>query len=240
EAGESVRRYASRSWAYLVETWRDFRQRLEATPEGRRTELTRQRWLLILLRELGFEKVSPTPAGGITVDGTRYPVSHTWEEVPVHLLGWGTPLDTRTRGVPGAAGAAPQSMLQRLLNVSDRHLWALLSNGARLRLLRDSTSLAGSAYVEFDLEAIFDGELYSDFVLLYLICHSSRFAPRDPEVGAASCWLENWRTHAAEQGVRALTQLRDGVEEAIRLLGTGFLDHAANSGLRGALERHEL
>jgi hypothetical protein len=174
------------------------------------------------------------------VDGTGYPVSHTWREVPVHLLGWHTPLDTRSKGVAGAAGAAPQSLVQRLLNVSDRHLWALLSNGGRLRLLRDSTSLAGSAYVEFDLEAIFDGELYSDFVLLYLTCHSSRFLPQDQQVGPASCWLEQWRSHAAEQGVRALDQLRGGVEEAIRLLGGGFLDHPANHGLREQLRGAEL
>lgn len=240
QAGESVRRYASRSWPYLLETWREYRRQLDAAPAGRHTEVTRQRWLLILLRELGFDQLSPTPAGGITVDGTGYPVSHTWREVPVHLLGWGTPLDTRSKGVAGAAGAAPQSLVQRLLNVSDRHLWALLSNGSRLRLLRDSTSLAGSAYVEFDLEAIFDGELYSDFVLLYLICHSSRFVPQDEEVGPASCWLEQWRGHAAEQGVRALEQLRDGVEEAIRLLGGGFLDHPANHGLREQLRTSEL
>jgi hypothetical protein len=240
QAGESVRRYASRSWPYLLETWRELRRQLDNAPTSRHTELTRQRWLLILLRELGFDRVSPTPAGGITVDGTGYPVSHTWHGVPLHLLGWNTPLDTRSKGVAGAAGAAPQSLVQRLLNVSDRHLWGLLSNGARLRLLRDSTSLAGSAYLEFDLAAIFDGELYSDFVLLYLTCHSSRFVPQDEPVGPASCWLEQWRGHAAEQGVRALDQLRGGVEEAIRRLGTGFLDHPANHGLRGALERQVL
>ena len=67
-------------------------------------------------------------------------------------------------------------MLQELLNRDDAYLWAILSNGATLRLLRDSTALVGSSYVEFDLEAIFDGELFSDFVLLYLTCHESRFA----------------------------------------------------------------
>lgn len=240
QAGESVRRYASRSWAYLVDTWRDFRKQLKDAPTSRHTELTRQRWLLILLRELGFDRVSPTPAGGITVDGASFPVSHTWQQVPVHLLGWGTALDVRSKGVAGAAGAAPQALVQRMLNVSDEHLWALLSNGATLRLLRDSTSLAGTAYVEFDLEAIFDGERYSDFVLLYLTCHSSRFVPQDPEVGPASCWLETWRDHAHERGVRPLEQLRGGVEEAISLLGTGFLDHPSNQGLRGQLASGEL
>ena len=58
-------------------------------------------------------------------------------------------------------------MVQELLNRTDEHLWALLANGLRLRLLRDSTALAGSAFVEFDLEAIFDGELFAEFLLLW-------------------------------------------------------------------------
>ena len=94
-------------------------------------------------------------------------------------------------------------MVQELLNVSDAHLWALLSNGLTLRLLRDSTSLVGSAYVEFDLEAIFDGEIFADFLLLYALCHQSRLEVRDPEKGPASCWLETWRTESLESGTRA-------------------------------------
>ena len=90
-------------------------------------------------------------------------------------------------------------MLQELLNRDDAYLWAILSNGATLRLLRDSTALVGSSYVEFDLEAIFDGELFSDFVLLYLTCHESRFAIQG-DGGPASCYLEQWRGFAARAG----------------------------------------
>jgi hypothetical protein len=53
-------------------------------------------------------------------------------------------------------------MVQELLNRSDDYLWAILANANTVRLLRDSTSLVGSAYVEFDLEAIFDGDLFAD------------------------------------------------------------------------------
>ena len=114
-----------------------------------------------------------------------------------------------------------------------------LSNGATLRLLRDSAALTGSAYVEFDLEAIFDGELFSDFVLLYLVCHESRFAVQG-DGGPASCYLEQWRSFAADQGERALDQLRNGVEQAIAILGTGFLSHPNNPQLRIRLGSGEL
>ena len=132
-----------------------------------------------------------------------------WGALPIHLLGADTELDRRTKGVAGAATAAPHSLVQELLNRSDDYLWAVLSNGRRLRLLRDNTSLTRAAYVEFDLEAMFDGQVFTDFVLLYLICYESRFAAHG-DGGPASCYLEQWR-FAAEQGQRALDQLRDGV-----------------------------
>src|SRR5690606_28821983 len=96
----------------------------------------------------------------------------------------------------------------------------------------DSTSLVGSAYVEFDLEAIFDGDLFADFLLLYTMCQVSRVETRDDEIGPASCRIEQWRTEAVENGSRALNLLRDGVVDALRTLGRGFLAHPANGELR--------
>src|SRR6202034_2806565 len=202
EGGESVRQQASRSWLYLVDVWQDFQRRISGdgsdAAEARSARVTRERWLRILLRELGFHHLEAD--GGVELDGKNFPVSHRSGHVPVHLLGWATDLDHKT---PRIAARAPQSMLQELLNRDDAYLWAILSNGATLRLLRDSTALVGSSYVEFDLEAIFDGELFSDFVLLYLTCHESRFALHG-DGGPASCYLEQWRGFAAEQGERAL------------------------------------
>ena len=231
ERGESVRRQASRSWLYLLEVWQDFKRRVEGpgAAEAVSARVTRERWLRILLRELGFHEMA---GGGFELEGKSFPVSHRSGHVPVHLLGWATDLDHKT---PHVAARAPQSMLQELLNRDDAYLWAILSNGATLRLLRDSTALVGSSYVEFDLEAIFDGELFSDFVLLYLTCHESRFAIQG-DGGPASCYLEQWRGFAAEQGERALDQLRNGVQQAISILGTGFLSHPANPHLRGRLD----
>ncbi len=233
---ESVREAASRAFDYLGSTWQAFaRERDRAIAEGRpMAGLTRDRWLLSLFRELAYGMLPTTPAGGIVVEDRSFKVSHLYGHVPVHLLGWGTDLDHRTKGVAGAADAAPQSMVQELLNRTDAHLWAILSNGRQLRLLRDSRSLAGSAYVEFDLELIFEEQLFSDFVLLYRLLHASRLTV-GPDEPPAACWLERWRTAAIEQGERALLGLRDGVRRAIDTLGTGFLRHPANDALRERL-----
>lgn len=235
---ESPREAASRAWTHLQASYRRFREDLATLSEqDPAVAVTRERWLAQLFGDLGYGRVPSTPAGGITAgegaSAKQYPVSHLWGSTPIHQLGWGVPLDTRSPGVAGAA-RAPHAMLQELLNRSDQHLWAILTNGRTLRLLRDSTTLTGFAYVEFDLEAMFDGELFAEFALLYLLVHQSRVEIAD---GAApsSCWLERWRTTAIGQGVRALTLLRGGVETALATLGTGFLQHPANSRLRDSL-----
>ena len=86
---------------------------------------------------------------------------------------------------------------------------------------------------------MFDGEVYSDFVLLWLIAHATRFLPRN-DGRPDSCWLETWSKEAAEQGVAALTDLRGGVEKALEILGQGFVSHPKNTALREALRKGEV
>ncbi|MGH3811894.1 MAG: Eco57I restriction-modification methylase domain-containing protein, partial [Pseudonocardiaceae bacterium] len=233
---ENVRQAATRVFDYLGGAWLAFtRERTKAQAEGRPlTNITRARWLLTVFDALGYGLLSTSPTGGLVVEDRAFPVSHVWEHVPIHLLGWGVDLDRRTKGVAGAAEAAPQSMVQELLNCSEQYLWAVVSNGGTLRLLRDSRSLAGSAYVEFDLELIFSEQLFPDFMLLFRLVHASRLAV-PPEAPPASCWLEQWRLDALKQGERALERLRAGVAQAITTLGTGFLRHPANGELRDRL-----
>ncbi|MFI2712228.1 Eco57I restriction-modification methylase domain-containing protein [Micromonospora sp. NPDC018662] len=229
----SVRDDAERHWDWLRAAWKELRTKLPAAPEADTpadpTGLARTQWLEHLFAELGFGRLTALGEAGITADdgGKTFPISHRWDRVPVHLAPWNATLDKR----PATGGVPPQSLVQECLNRSDAHLWGLLTNGRQLRLLRDSNALATAAYVEFDLEAIFDGELFSEFVLLYRLLHVSRFAVGE---GAApsTCWLEKWRTEAISSGVRALEQLRKGVQEAITTLGTGFLRHPDNQRLR--------
>lgn len=193
-----------------------------------------------MLTALDYGRVAPTSPGGLAVDDKTFPVSHLWGSTPIHLLGWNVLLDRRTAGVPGAAHRAPHAMVQDLLNRSDAYQWAILSNGRLLRLLRDSTSLTGQAYVEFDLESMFDADLYADFALLYLLVHQSRVEVERSVESVTRCWLERWRTTAVSQGVRALELLRGGVQDALVTLGTGFLQHPDNSVLRERLDGGEV
>jgi len=56
---------------------------------------------------------------------------------------------------------------------------------------------------------MFSGEVFSDFVLLWLVAHASRFAPYEAD-RPETCLLEKWTQIAEEQGTRALGDLRGG------------------------------
>lgn len=222
------------SYQRLLSQWRRFKGYLESNNGSASIAETRSRWLLPLFRELGYGQLQP--AESPQIDGREYPISHMWYHVPIHLVGWDIPLDQRSPGVAGAARMSPHSLVQTFLNASEDHLWGFVSNGRRLRLLRDNHALTRMAYVEFDLEAIFEGELYHDFALLWLICHESRLEGTPPE----NCILERWRTWAHAQGTRLLDRLRDGVETAIEVLGNGFLQAPGNQRLRDQLSEGAL
>ncbi|MCW8382767.1 Eco57I restriction-modification methylase domain-containing protein [Streptomyces justiciae] len=234
-ASVPVRDEAERAWEYLKPLWRDLRKALPSDPNtgapaADPTGRAGTDWLAQLFRKLDFGALTEVEAAGIPADSEpekRFPVSHRHGPALVHLIPWNQELDKR----PAAGQVPAQSMLQDCLNRTEAHLWAVLTNGRRLRLLRDSSSFSTAAYVEFDLEALFDGELFSEFVLLYSLLHASRFTVAE---GAApsGCWLEKWRTEAVTSGARALDQLRLGVQNALTVLGTGFLRHPENVRLR--------
>ncbi|MFD6420452.1 Eco57I restriction-modification methylase domain-containing protein [Streptomyces sp. NPDC060198] len=231
----AVRDEAERAWEYLKPLWRELRAALPTDPKtgapaADPTGRASSDWLSQLFRKLDFGALTEIGPEGIPADAdteTRFRVSHRHGPALLHLIPWNQEPDKR----PAAGQVPPQSLVQDCLNRTEAHVWAVLTNGRTLRLLRDSSSFATAAYVEFDLEAIFGGELFSEFVLLYCVLHASRFEVAE---GAApsGCWLEKWRTEAVTSGARALDQLRLGVQQALTVLGTGFLRHPDNGQLR--------
>jgi hypothetical protein len=227
--GEKFGEATNRAWNRLQSAWLNFqtaRENLAIGDAG--TTVARECWLLPLFQLLDYGRLQTAKAQEI--GGKAYAISHSWQHVPIHLVGCNVDLDSRHRG------ASPHSLLQEFLNRSEGDLWGVVSNGLRLRLLRDNVSLTRQAYVEFDLEAMMSGEAYPDFVLLWLLLHQSRFEGERPEL----CQLEKWSLAARTEGVRLLDGLRDGVQRAIEALGQGFLAHSANTTLRERLRSGEL
>lgn len=229
--GFKVKEAITASWTALRAHWTNFQEARESLDEDDTgTAVTNDRWLLPLFKELDYGRL--TTEKSPVIDDRSYPIERFYNNTPIHLIGCNLPLDRRTKGARGAATASPHSMMQEFLNRSEHHLWAFVSNGLQLRILRDNISLSRQAFVEFDLEAMMEGEVYSDFALLWLLCHQSRVEADKQE----QCWLESWSGLAREQGTRVLKQLRVGVEKSIEALGQGFISHPRNDQLRENLQ----
>lgn len=240
EKGDRLSEAASRAWTRCKTHWASFTASLEILGEGERgVSETREQWMLPLFRELGYGRLTYRAAAEAVADRT-FAISHRVGAVPdappVHIVAVSQDLDQGEgrRTTVGGLRVSPHGLVQDYLNRTE-HLWGIVTNGKRLRLLRDNASLTRPAYVEFDLEAMMEGGVYADFVLLYLVLHRTRL-PRG-QADAATCWLERWRQAAVQGGTRALDSLRDGVQAALIALGRGFLAHPAheNDALRERL-----
>lgn len=238
--GIELRDEIGRAWRIAQAHWAEFEsgRRAKAEPDA----LSR-RFVLSLLREaLAFgdlvEHTQPITVGEsifpltaidsaervpvviVTAPSERSSKKSALDEPHAHLGG-----DHRKRSAFG--------LVQEFLNVSTHALWGLASDALTLRIVRDNASLTRPAWIEIDLARIFTEGLYPDFAAVWLLVHRSRFGR--PDQDPASCALETWRAAAREEGTRARDRLRVGFEEALVVLGQGFLSHPSNHTLRRAL-----
>jgi hypothetical protein len=239
--GRRVSDEIQRVWSDAQELWSRFkagREKLsEKDPNG--TTLTRDRWIVPLLTDpvrLNYDLHYQSSA--IVLDGLTFTISHRAGEPadspPVHIEGCEIELDRR----PPKSRTSPQAMVQEFLNRNEVNLWGIATNGLRCRLLRNSVRTSRPTYLEFDLETILEGGLYNEFVVFYRLCHRSRL----PQSGhpPENCLLEKYYQESVEKGGRVRDNLRDGVEDALKVLGTGFLQHPDNSALRAKIDSQAL
>ncbi|MYE94433.1 MAG: N-6 DNA methylase, partial [Gemmatimonadetes bacterium] len=193
-------------------------------------------WIVPFLRSLlGYDDIAA--ATDVTLEERVFRLTHgaCGGVVPLLLVTRDFDLD---RADPRLGGngrrLAPHALMQEYLNADAAALWGVISNGSRLRILRDNPSLTRPSYIEADLDLLFTEELYPDFAALWLAAHASRFRPANGK--PSGCIIETWRTKAHETGERARDNLREGVTAALRQLGSGFLGHPANRQLREALD----
>ncbi len=228
----------------IARSWRIAQACFKAMEVGRagggdRSALA-ERFVETFLRD-GLCFASLTRAEPTTVDDRTYPVRFfaLGDRVPVAVAPLGTGLDVplpelgnehRRRSAFG--------LLQETLNVSSAALWGVATDGLSLRIARDNASLTRPAWIEADLGRMFTEELYSDFAALWLLSHESRFgrAEDPPE----TCPLEAWREAGREEGTRARDKLSGGFQQALEILGQGFLSHTANNELRAGLRKGNL
>jgi len=224
------------AWSDAVNQWDIFKRHRARVPDGETgTTVTRERWMLpLLMQSLGYGDLTFQPSGA-QIEGKLYPISHRAgkgeEGPPVHIDGFRADLDRRPP--TGHRRLSPHALVQEYLNREEKHLWGIVTNGVYLRVLRNTSLTSRPTYLEFDLESILEGNRYNEFVLFYRLCHRTRLPQEGEEPN--KCFLETYYQEAIEQGGRVREKLRDGVEEALKIFGSGFLQHPANEELRERL-----
>jgi len=225
----------AQAWADLKERWDIYGHKLtEIDPAD-----VRRLWVKPLLEALGFDLI-PLHKYIELSDQLKLKFSHRgWGPNPryhnppiVHVVPPSPGIDVRTeRGKP-----SPHDAVQEYLNRHD-DLWALVTNGLYLRVLRDYHHTYVKGYVEFDLEAIFITRSFHDFQALYRIAHASRFT----SAVTGNLYLEEYFQHSQLVGEKVGAKLRENVAKAVMALGNGFLDEYLLAELRADEARcHQL
>ena len=225
------------AWASARGYWQAFKLRRERiAEEDSGTTETRNFWMLPFLLTLGYEV---DKANAANLDGKTYAISHRASNLsgfPVHIMGINDSLDRR-RETSGPR-LSPHALVQEYLNKTDDYLYAIVTNGKQLRLLRDASRLVRLTYLEFDLEKMMEEELFADFALLYRVLHASRM-PKEKSGGEESI-IEFYHQESLASGTRIREKLSEAVESSIKRLGNGFLKHPDNQELRDRIQAGEL
>lgn len=236
-------------WSEAKSRWAIFQGRLaRLAEEDSATSLTREYWGMPLLELLGYQ---PSYQGKAEViDNQTFAVSHRagirenaelGEEIgeemtpPIHVIGCRLSLEKRPPS--GTPRLSAHGLVQEFLNRTE-HLWGITTNGYQWRLLRDCSLMTRLAYIEFDLEQIFNNENFAEFRLFYRLFHRSRLSEGMED--SDRCLLEHYYQETLSQGGRVRDNLRDGVEDALKILGNGFLQHPKSESLRQSIANGEL
>lgn len=234
DSSAKVKDEIARAWADAQDYWRIFQRKLETLkPNSPATTETRQQWMVPFLGLLGYQL--EYQAKGAELNGKIYSISHratNRANTPVHIIGYREPAGLDRKPEVANVRMSAHAVVQEFINLHDQ-LYALVTNGRILRLLRDSSRLIKLSYLEFDLDRIFTDNLFADFAILYRLLHISRL-PVSNDASAESL-IEKYHQDSLDSGARIRDGLSRAVERAIRDFANGFLSHPDNDALRAAV-----
>jgi hypothetical protein len=107
--------------------------------------------MLPFMRELGYDLEKSNTE---IISGKSYAISHravNRHRFPIHIIGINQSLDKQAE--IGGTRVSPHALVQEYLNNHD-HLYALVSNGRYLRLLRDATRSFHQVRTHFPKDAL--------------------------------------------------------------------------------------
>ncbi len=220
-----------RAWAAGQAFYKAFQHKLESVKEGTAaTSETRGQWMIPLLGLLGYAELE-FQAQAELVGDKPFRISHRLRShgaFAVHIVGARESLDRKPEAGAGPR-VSPHAHVQEYLNLTE-HLYAVVTNGRLLRLLRDSTRLVRLSYVEFDLDRMFGEDLFADFAVFYRLLHVTRL-PKAPCQSPESL-VEHYHQDSLASGERIRDGLSGAVKDSILKFADGFLNHPQSEALR--------
>lgn len=229
ESGK-VKDEIARAWADAQSYWSVFKRRrevLEGEAKQTGTSETRNQWMIPFLGLLGYKLEFSRSE---EVMGKSYAISHrdpNLDGFPIHIMGFKDNLDVKRKD--GGPRMSPHALVQEYLNLTE-HLYAIVTNGLQIRLLRDSSRLIKLSFIEFDLERMMDEEHFADFAILYRLLHFTRMPVK--QEASSEALIETYHTNSLESGSRIRDGLSKAVEKSIFQFSNAFLQHPANDELR--------
>lgn len=226
EGNFKVKDEIARAWADAKDYWRIFKRKKESLEKEERqtgTSETRSQWMIPFLGILGFKTEF---ARAEEVNGKSYAISHrdrSLDGFPIQIMGFKDSLDKKRQD--SGPRMSPHALVQEYLNLTE-HLFAIVTNGLQIRLLRDSSRLIKLSYIEFDLERMMEEEQYADFAILFRLLHYTRMPVNQDSV--AESIIESYHQDSLESGSRIRDGLSDAVKKSILAFGNGFLQHDEN------------
>ena len=235
--GVRVKDEIARAWGEALLQWKVFQSKKARLKEGATgTTETRQFWIVPLLDTLGY-RLTPQQRAEVVGEQTYF-ISHRDEEVdgfPVHVVGFADSLDRRRE--TGGPRLSPHALVQEYLNLTE-HLYAVVTNGYHLRLLRDASRLTRLSYLEFDLVRMMEEEVFPDFAVLYRLLHRTRMPASQAE--AEISVIEQYHQNALEAGARIRARLSEAVREGIQRMAGALLQDPHNTELRRMVIEEEV
>ena len=198
------------------------------------TTPTRERWLLPLFEELGYGRLSPAKA--VEIDGKSYPVSHACATRPApprrrqraarpaQPRAWPAPPASRPTASSRSSSTAPPTASGASSPTAARCACCATTPRSPARPTSSSTSRRSSTARSTPTSRC-SGSWPTAPARAAFADGADEGATRPPMAAGSSAGARSPRT----TGTRALDRLRDGVEEAIAALGSGFLAHPANA-----------
>jgi hypothetical protein len=221
------------TWASAKALWTGYQAKIANLHEGQTgVSETRNLFIIPLLALLGYQ---PEKADAEIVNGKSYAISHrdiSRDGFPLHIMGWHDSLEKKRES--GGPRISSHALVQEYLNLTE-HTYGIITNGRQLRLLRDSSRLIKLSFLEFDLNRIFEEDLYADFAILFRLIHATRMPAN--RANASGSVIEKYHQESVDSGSRIRDGLAAAVAFSMQTVANGLLTHPANANLVDQLKK---